>query len=136
MSRPALLTLSLSLVALLAVPLTGCSPSPLTWTSTTVGCENFDFDNPGEPSLSATANGSNVVVQFGPVLQASDAEFAPELAVNGKEIQISEYWTEGEEVDFCFTPEVTLKNASGELQIYWFRGDDNVAFDNLTVQAD
>jgi hypothetical protein len=117
--------------------LIGCGPGALEWTAETDGCPDYDFDAPTAPALTAVAEGADtVVVEFGCVLQPADAAFEPELTADGKAIEITERWTSGDEADFPFLARVRLENLSGELQIYWFRGDDDLAFDNVSLTVD
>ncbi len=104
--------------------------------ASTDGCADYDYDDPAAPSLSVVRDGGDVLVEFGCVLQAADADFEPELAAGNKEVEITERWTAGEDADFPFVARVRLKDVSGKLQVYWYRGDDEVAFDNVTLEAE
>ena len=122
---------------LLSFTLTGCGPSSLEWTASTDGCPDYDFDDPSAPALTAVAEGGDtVLVEFGCVLQPADATFEPELTADGKAVEITERWTAGNEADFPFIARVQLDDISGDIQVYWFRGDDEVAFDNVSLTVD
>lgn len=135
MSRLSVLPLA-SLAGLAgALVATGCT-TELSTSADWVGCEDYDFDEPRAPELSAEVVDGAVVVSLANVLQPADADFDPEIAVDGKDIEVMEAWTAGEEADFCFTPQVTIEGAKGKLQIYWFRPGESIAYDNLEIKVD
>ena len=130
MTRP-----HLALLATLG-SLAACGPGQLEWVAATDGCPDYDYDEPADPTLSVVRDGDDVVVEFGCVLQPADASFQPELAAGNKEVEITERWSAGEEADFPFLASIRLRDVSGKLQVYWYRGDDEVAYDNVTLDAE
>ncbi len=115
----------------------GCGPSELSWSSDIVGCENYDFDNPGEADLDVQVEGSTVTAALTQSLQPADAQFDPQVSIARNSVEIREFWSEGEEDDFCFSPRVIFDGASrGKFQVFWFVGDADLAYDNVTVEVD
>ncbi len=124
----------LFLVSLLC---TAACASPLATSTSWIGCEDYDFDDPADPELVAEVIGSEVIVSLTNVLQPADSDFDPEVVSDGKRVEIREAWTGGAaEDDFCFTPQVSLDGARGKVQVYWFRPGEDVAFDNILVEVD
>ena len=118
-----------------ALALSACAGAPLEWNATETGCEGYDYQ-PTDPTLSIRQDGGAVFVEFGCVLQPADARFEPVLDIRRNEIEISEGWSEGAEEDFPFTAQVELVDATGTLQVCWFRPGDEVAYDNVTFDVE
>ena len=106
----------------------GCGAGDVTLSTDTPPCENWDFDNPEEPSLSVELDGDGLVIQRVGVYQAEDAIFDPEIIADGQIIAVYEGWVSdsGGDPDYCFSPVVYADpERPARFTVEWFGEGEN-----------
>ena len=106
----------------------GCGAGDVTLSTDTPPCENWDFDNPEEPSLSVELDGDRLVIQRVGVYQAEDAIFDPEIIADGQIIAVYEGWVSdsGGDPDYCFSPVVYADpERPARFTVEWFGEGEN-----------
>jgi len=106
----------------------GCGAGNVALSWDTPPCENWDFDNPEDPSLDVSTDGDRIVIQRIGVYQAEDAVFDPEIIADGSVIAIYEDFnsqSEGE-LDYCYSPVVYADpERAAKFTIEWFEDGAN-----------
>ena len=122
---------------LLLAALLGCS-SQLFVDYDQVGCDSFDFDNPGEEEIVWEQDGADILISHTNQLQTCDAVFEPVLSSDGRLIEVREYWSEGStDCETCIQPQIIISDApSRSIEVRWYVGDDTVPMSTLQVKAE
>ena len=117
---------------ILGIALVGCATSELEFSTETVGCSNWDFNNPENSYLQILRDGNDVLVSRQGVIQQCDAQFTASYSVDDYKIHIRENWVlpEGNsDCEVCLAPTVRIVDyQEQELEFWWYEGDDNIAF--------
>ena len=126
---------TLILAAVAALP--ACGTVELVVSPATEGCTDYDPDAPPEERIEVEEDGADVRVVHVGVFAPSDALFDPDLAIDGRRIEVRERWTEGGEDDACFSPAIVIASPpSGRYSVSWFVGDDATPFDTVEFRVD
>ena len=89
------------------------------------GCVDYDPDDQPVEELRVEEDGTDFIIFHDGVFRPSDAMFDPEIGLEGKTLEVREYWTEGAEDDFCFRAFITLKDPEpGSYEVHWYMGDN------------
>ena len=120
----------------------GCGSYDLNVNSFAEGCEEFDFEDPNEENLELQSTEGAIpaysVVHTG-VEDACDAEFSPEIAIDGKEISVREFWTAGdvEVCSICWSVGIEIKDPpEGEFVVVWYLEDSEESYGQVTFEVD
>ena len=104
------------------------------------GCESLSQDEQPASVLVRQDAGENINIYRDWVFISSTAEFDPEFSQDGKDIDVREYWNDGEQdggVETCFRPTIIINNPpSGKFSLFWYLGDDGTPFDNMRIDID
>lgn len=119
---------------MLSLFLLACSQE-LSMTPSQGGCTDFSYENPTPPALSwvpyadgATVTRSNIL------LDQSGLTFSPEVSVDHGVLVLREWWTEPETDDqFCYTASVYVEDFTGQIELRWYVGDDELPFETLLI---
>ena len=113
---------------MIALALLACGAGTVTLSTDQPACENWDFDNPEDPSLEVSAEGTRIVIQRIGVYQPADAVFDPDIVAEGNTIAVYEAWTseEGGDPEYCYSP-VVYADAENQatFAIEWFAAGEN-----------
>jgi len=103
-----------------------------------VGCEEYDFDNPGEEEIVFEQVGADIIISHTNDLQTCDSVFEPELSSDGWILEVRERWSEGtSDCETCLTPQVIISDApSREVEVRWYIDDKSNPLGVVEVQAD
>ncbi|MCP4807519.1 MAG: hypothetical protein GY913_19775 [Proteobacteria bacterium] len=123
---------------MIALALMACGAGTVTLSTDSPACENWDFDNPEDPSLVVSMDGSRIVVQRVGVYQPEDAVFDPDIIAEGNTIAVYEAWTsaEGGDPDYCYSPVVFADpERAAEFSIEWFAAGENTPTHTREIDA-
>lgn len=113
---------------MIALSLLACGAGSVLLSYDTPSCENWDFDNPEEPSLELSAEGTRLIIQRLGVYQPEDAIFDPDIVAEGGTIAVYEAWTSeaGGDPDYCYSPVVYADaERASVFTVEWFAAGDN-----------
>ncbi len=102
------------------------------------GCQDYDFDNPGEEEIVAIQSGADIIISHTNLVQTCDAVFTPDLASDGSVLEVREYWTDGSsDCEACLTPQVIIADApSRKIEVRWYIGDESIPMGVIEVKAE
>lgn len=122
---------------MLSVLLLGCSPQ-LFVEYDQVGCEDYDFDSPGEEEIVVTQSGADLIVGHTNLLATCDAVFEPVMSTDGSVLEVREYWIEGSsDCETCVTPQVIIADApSRSIEVRWYIGEDTIPLGVVQAQLE
>lgn len=100
------------------------------------GCTDFSYEDPAPSEVVWEPQADGVTItRTNILLDEAGLTFAPELAIDGKQMDVRERWTDPASDDqFCYTASLFVEGFAGELEVRWYLEDETVPFQTILIE--